>query len=594
MSQTISYIFLFLLVAACRVASPAPFVPEDGFKPPELRLVFPQNGDTLNYKQVRYAGSTAPGATVHVQGREARVYASGGFVGLIDLKPGVNLIPVRAEARGATSHDTLRIFRDPESVSYPRRPTAVHSSSIIPRRDVFVQAGEKLLVEFRGSPGGRASCLIAGVTDHVRLKEMSARKTGGLAGVYRALVSVPESASLRPAVVQLMLHGRDGRAVRFSARGRVQVFSPNQPRLATTVDSSTFVLGKPGGKPLLVLPAGLPVRVVSAHERLDQVRLSNELTGYIDKDQLSYLSANTPHPYATVGNISSQADDDWLHLDMDVSEQVPFGIEQSVKPAELKLSFYRAVRSPKWVTMPPQDSLVERIQTRQRDGDTFTIGIKLNQKQQWGYSGKYQDGRFRLSVRRAPEQSTEMGQPLSGLKICVDAGHGGEQEGTTGATAMLEKDANLKVALMVEKFLVQRGAEVVMTRSGDETLSLQERVALARREGTQLFLSIHHNSINPNVDPLEPRGASTYFTTSQSELPAKLIFERLQDTGLKSFASTTAPFMVTRQTDFVSVLVECAFLTHPEDELLLLNGSFVREMAGAIVAGVVDFAGRGN
>ena len=92
-------------------------------------------------------------------------------------------------------------------------------------------------------------------------------------------------------------------------------------------------------------------------------------------------------------------------------------------------------------------------------------------------------------------------------RIVIDPGHGGHDPGATGK-GVTEAELVLDVALRLEKLLeAQPGVEVVLTRRTDEYVPLQERTAIANREGADLFLSIHANASNN----AQARGVETYF-----------------------------------------------------------------------------------
>ena len=81
------------------------------------------------------------------------------------------------------------------------------------------------------------------------------------------------------------------------------------------------------------------------------------------------------------------------------------------------------------------------------------------------------------------------------MKVCIDAGHGGIQDGATGTDPfkLKEKDFNLSLALRLEEELEGRGHWVVMTRRQDRTLALEARAAFANRLQAELSISIHAN-----------------------------------------------------------------------------------------------------
>jgi len=214
-------------------------------------------------------------------------------------------------------------------------------------------------------------------------------------------------------------------------------------------------------------------------------------------------------------------------------------------------------------------------------------------------------------------------------RIVIDPGHGGHDPGakTSGLT---EADLVLDVALRLEQlFLKHDGVEVVLTRRVDTFVPLEERTAIANREGADLFLSIHANaSVNRSA-----RGVETYFlnlTTnpaaeavaarenaasarSMSQLPdivraialnnkidesrdfASMIQASLAsqlqktDRDVRNLGVKQAPFMVLLGATMPSVLAEVSFITNRQDATLLKTEKHRQRVAEALYAGVIRY-----
>jgi N-acetylmuramoyl-L-alanine amidase len=107
-------------------------------------------------------------------------------------------------------------------------------------------------------------------------------------------------------------------------------------------------------------------------------------------------------------------------------------------------------------------------------------------------------------------------------RIVIDAGHGGHDPGAK-AKGVVEAELVLDVTLRVEKLLQKvQGVEVVLTRRTDEFVALQERTAIANREGADLFLSIHANA----SASAQARGIETYFLNFATNLSAAAVAAR--------------------------------------------------------------------
>ena len=88
--------------------------------------------------------------------------------------------------------------------------------------------------------------------------------------------------------------------------------------------------------------------------------------------------------------------------------------------------------------------------------------------------------------------------------VAIDAGHGGDDEGTVGPSTTLEKDVTLSVARRLRDAIVQRlGLRVILTRARDESVGLDQRAAIANNNKADLFISLH---VNASVRALDHRG----------------------------------------------------------------------------------------
>lgn len=169
--------------------------------------------------------------------------------------------------------------------------------------------------------------------------------------------------------------------------------------------------------------------------------------------------------------------------------------------------------------------------------------------------------------------------------ICIDAGHGGNDQGCRGRSYK-EKDVTLRVALKLRNRLQSLGYRVIMTRSADATLTLPQRPAIARRAGADLFISVHCNAVgNRAVDGIEtfcltPAGApSTHDSKPRSgshagnvnnknnfRLAHEIHRAMITGTGNSDRGVKHARFAVLRDAHCPAVLVELGFLSNARDE----------------------------
>lgn len=223
--------------------------------------------------------------------------------------------------------------------------------------------------------------------------------------------------------------------------------------------------------------------------------------------------------------------------------------------------------------------------------------------------------------------SRQLGLGVS--RIVIDAGHGGHDPGAQG-NGINESELTLDIAQRLEKLLEkQPGVDVVMTRDSDVFIPLQERTAIANREGADLFLSIHANASRSPA----ARGIETYFlnfaTNPEAEAVAarenagsaqtmhnlpdivkaialnnkinesrdfaetvqKSMVRRLKTRNktLRDLGVKQAPFVVLIGAGMPSVLAEMSFLTNKQEGALLKTGAYRQQIAQALYDAVLSY-----
>ncbi|MDR3585055.1 MAG: N-acetylmuramoyl-L-alanine amidase [Desulfosporosinus sp.] len=189
---------------------------------------------------------------------------------------------------------------------------------------------------------------------------------------------------------------------------------------------------------------------------------------------------------------------------------------------------------------------------------------------------------------------------LTGKTIVIDPGHGTPDTGAIGPSGTLEKDNNLAIALILEKDLKSVGANVLMTRSTDNSPAsadfttmndLQDRVDLANNAKADIFVSIHNDSFTNSA----ASGTSTYYSADNSQSDkSQQLANNVQDElinylGTSNRGVNEAPFYVIKYTDMPAILVEAAFISNPNEEKKLANDDFRQSIATAILSGITDF-----
>jgi N-acetylmuramoyl-L-alanine amidase len=186
-------------------------------------------------------------------------------------------------------------------------------------------------------------------------------------------------------------------------------------------------------------------------------------------------------------------------------------------------------------------------------------------------------------------------RPIANLgRVLIDPGHGGRDVGTEAALSLgidlREKDFNLSVSLAAAEILQRRGAEVILTRRRDRTVSLDERVSMANRLRPELLVSVHANSMPDS----SLRGCMILIAKRASRASreaAAILRDHLVRIGLEEFGirEDIRGLRVLKATSCPAVLVEVAFLSNRQDAELLADPRQQRRIARALADAITEF-----
>ncbi len=188
-------------------------------------------------------------------------------------------------------------------------------------------------------------------------------------------------------------------------------------------------------------------------------------------------------------------------------------------------------------------------------------------------------------------------KPLSGKIITVDPGHGGRDAGTS-YQGLYEKDLNLEISKVLKKVLEKAGAKVYMIRNDDSDLSskwdsakkrgdLYRRILKIQENKSDLYLSIHINyhyyssvsGAEVLYHPINPNNL-VLAESIMNEFKADLKTDReVIKTNLYLYSNTRVP----------GVLIECGFISNPNERYLLQKESYQEKISKAITKGVENY-----
>lgn len=187
------------------------------------------------------------------------------------------------------------------------------------------------------------------------------------------------------------------------------------------------------------------------------------------------------------------------------------------------------------------------------------------------------------------KKNKEKATSISKIKnkvVVIDPGHGGQDTGALRGLT-LEKDLTLSIALKVREILLECGMKkVLMTRTGDTTISLADRVEYANSKNADIYVSIH---INASVKS-EIKGIETHYYTERGYEVAKVIHKELMENiSAEDRGLFKSKFYVINHTEAPAVLLELGFISNEQERTSLTSEKRQTDSAQAIADGIINY-----
>ena len=201
------------------------------------------------------------------------------------------------------------------------------------------------------------------------------------------------------------------------------------------------------------------------------------------------------------------------------------------------------------------------------------------------------------------EQNVEVNSNIKKLTVIIDAGHGGEDCGAIGKNNVYEKDLNMQISLKLGDYLSSAGYNVVYTRTEDKLLyteeqnikgmrkiyDLKNRVEIANSFTDAIFVSIHMNSYGAD----NCRGLQVYHSDNKSSeslagLIQRSVINKTQPDNKRQIKLGKDIFILENSSN-PAVLIECGFVSNPNECQKLSEKEYQKELSFAILCGIIEY-----
>lgn len=591
---------------------PGPEQSEEGA--PRVLVVYPMKKEpSVGFAQqaTRFAGRVDPeDAEVTLNGTPVEIYKGGVFTGLIPLAVGKNVVEIKATKDGKTTTIEREVVRNDRINPPSAWPLEFRKGTPISPAGKFgywLRPGSKLKVKCYASPGHKAFARVGEKGEWLAMKEVAATEDQG--GAYEHEIVVDDSYATSEQKLQFKIEGSekaDGPSASKTMTSDLKIRKLAMDEIVVgevTSDFATFLKNPEGFERYGNWNKG--VRFPIWERFSDRVSVNHAVgeSGYIEVEAMKVLEKGTAFSPPNLGSAKVVLDEnelDAVRLEFTSVSTPPCVFVHDLAETSERLTVHLlggAIVSGEAAShevgkVGEAGYSRRNVEVREAsETEPASVIVDFANRKLWGYGwSQPAKGQLALTIRLKPVED-EKKRPLDGWRIMVDAGHGGSDTGALGPSGLREADVNLVLAAMLGERLKKLGATIQQTRLADVKVELDDRVRMAEKFNADLFVSVHHNSVALQTDPLKDKGPKLFYHYPHSvpladALEAQLVGLITPGEPARVYKEV---FRVMRNITFCpSVLVEGGFVCHPEDEILLRDSAFLEKMADALAQGVVE------
>ena len=560
-----------------------------------LSIAQPREDVTVDAEGFNIFGTSHPEESLYVNGRPVANRVREGFFNVfVSLEYGENVFVFSQEGQNDV---IITITRETATTEPPYEVLdRAHITSVFPAQIEYVSVGDTITFSAVAPIGATVTVEFGAETLALVPQHRSASSSSEqiYATTFRATYTVAE----KPDAIGVIDLGRpvysmDFDGQRMNANGaQIRLISDNTPFYATVIQDSAWVF--PGaslvGGPEWSLTRGQRALVRGISGDGDWIRLDTGMWIQNVNVSLAVESQLTANALSNGRYVSGEFRDsikwDAMHnpaarVDFDGNVlKIYFAVQEDVPEIDLS-------------GIDVQDTFFSQKTSGIHNGIpyyAFTVRSGINVE---GYYTSFEGGEFALNVRL--RRSLAGGDyPLYGFSLVIDAGHGGRDPGALGPMGayMSEKDINLILSIKLARELEELGAAIVLTRSTDVFLTLQERTDISRRVKPDMFISMHADSTVETRDATHVHGVSFWYRNPNARPIAQHFTNELHYINprtTRTQSPNNANFFVCRPTWTPSVIVEASFMNNIHDFAWMINAENQQLLVEGLVSSILSY-----
>ena len=581
----------------------APFLPAEEKTAPKdapITIQYPQENNQVprGAKAIFLFGKVnlpAP-VTLQINGTKVPVHTSGSFITFLPVESGNFEFLVTAQSQGNTYQAVRHIVVPGVDIRQLEGKAAFDEEEIFPQHPVALLPGESVPLYARGTPGAHVTATLSGLKNG---KNIALQEDAKQPGIYRAQFAIhPQQKPKEAKVVYKMKYTTPSSKAKITAPAKLSVWPQTPLKQVEITAPGTKIRKLPTSQgnlyPYYRAYGQLPIN----GEKNDQYRLvlNEQETAWLEKKNLKLV--NKPaQPNNQLRSLQMTTSPVKTRLVFEGNRVVPISIREFKDRLEVALYFTQMPEEN--FSFDTDSPVVENVSWTPLAANTllFKIYFKPNTAP-WGHGYDFEENNLWVDLYHKPLLTPATQKPLAGARILIDAGHSPKRttpyDGAVGPSGYLEYEGTLALANELKPKLEKLGASVILTRQGNNRMTLQDRYQKALEENAHIFVSLHYNALPDTDNPLaRPRGYSIYYTYPHSFELAQSVyqaFNRLAPVADNGLIVNDVLF-IPRISQMPSILVENAFIILPEQEEMAKTAQGRAPFVQALYEGILKFYG---
>ena len=553
-----------------------------------LFIAYPPQDHQTTASQIFLIGTGDPQQEVAVNGTVIPRSPAGNFAPSFPLQMGENVFTIRSGNQEIQVKVT-RISATPE----PPQGVAFTPNSLTPSRDIARLPGE--LVCFGAIAPNNANVTVSLGTLNLNLSPQppavqlppnnavltAQNQPTSLSniGKYQGCTTFSTPRDFGTPRYQLSLNGE---TVTQEGTGKVEILTPDSLEvIEVTANSGAARTGASTNHSRLTpLPKGTRAAVTGREG--EWLRL--DYGAWIKESETQIVPGAVP-PQAIIRSVTSRQVPGATEIIFPLTTPIPISFQQTDQVFTLNL--HNTIAQTDTIRLD-DNPLIKRLDWQVVAPTQAQYSFVMKTDQQWGYELRYEGTSLILSLRHPPNLSSQVSQPLEGVSILLDPGHGGNELGARGPNGYPEKDVNLVVSKLLQQELLNRGATVYMTRETDVDVSLRARMDMIAEVKPTLAFSIHYNALPDSGDAINTAGVGMFWYHAQAHDLAifmqEYLVERLNRPDYGVFWNNLA---LTRPHAAPTILLELGFMINPVEFEWITNSAEQQKLASTLADGIL-------